>query len=114
MGILEGTQGQWFDLVKAGDPIEPWFEACLVKPVRFRSLCGQYDLIVGVPKHCEKWRMPEKTVEQSAAAKEMWREISQNTLLKRIEALESALRGLQKPASILNDEPTHPGLDSDS
>jgi hypothetical protein len=91
VGIVEGTQGQWLDLVPHGEPIEPWLEDELVEPVRFVSECGRFDLIVGVPKHCEHWRMPTKTPQQAEAAKAQWREISQNTLLARIESLEDAI-----------------------
>jgi hypothetical protein len=92
---VEGTQGQWLDLVPHGEPIEPWLEDELVEPVRFVSECGRFDLIVGVPKHCEHWRMPTKTPQQAEAAKAQWREISQNTLLARIESLEDAIAQLK-------------------
>jgi hypothetical protein len=95
VGIVEGTQGQWLDLVPHGEPIEPWLEDELVEPVRFVSECGRFDLIVGVPKHCEHWRMPTKTPQQAEAAKAQWREISQNTLLARIESLEDAIAQLK-------------------
>jgi hypothetical protein len=35
--------------------------------------------------------MPTKTPQQAEAAKAQWREISQNTLLARIESLEDAI-----------------------
>ena len=94
VGIAEGTQGQWFDLIPACAAIEPWFAECLVQPVRFRSVCGEFDLIVGVPKHCKDWRMPEKTTQQKERAVELWQEISNNTLLERIAALERRISAL--------------------
>ena len=94
VGIAEGTQGQWIDLIPACAAIEPWFAECLVQPVRFRSVCGEFDLIVGVPKHCKDWRMPEKTTQQKERAVELWQEISNNTLLERIAALERRISAL--------------------
>ena len=86
VGIVEGSQGQWLDLIPAGEPIEPWLEEALVKPFRFSSVCGTMDLIVGVPKHCEHWRMPHKTQEQKDRAAKLWAEISAGTLLETLRS----------------------------
>lgn len=64
--------------------IDPWFNECLSKHVRFRSECGQFDLVVGIPKHCSEWRMPEKSEEQKIRAQRLWSEISNATLLETL------------------------------
>ena len=102
VGITESTQGHWFDLVPHGEAIDPWLNAELMEPVRFVSECGRFDLIMGVPKHCEGWRMPEKTDQQQAAALAQWQEISNNTLLARIEALEARMNPPQTPLKPAN------------
>ena len=102
VGITESTQGHWFDLVPHGAAIDPWLNEEMVEPVRFVSECGRFDLIVGVPKHCEGWRMPEKTDQQQAAALAQWQEIANNTLLNRIEALEARMNPPQTPLKLAN------------
>lgn len=85
VGITEGTQGQWFDLLPAGAPLDAWFEECLVSSFRFRSTCGQMDLVVGVPKHCENWRIPEKSEPHRVKVNRLWRHISDGTLLELLQ-----------------------------
>lgn len=84
VGIVEGTQGQWIDLVPAGAKPEPWFEEAVVKIFRFKSECGTMDLLLGVPKHCKDWRMPEKSEEEMFRSRRQWKVISSNTLLDAI------------------------------
>jgi len=85
VGITEGTQGQWFDLLPADAPLDAWFEECLANHFRFRSTCGRMDLVVGVPKHCVNWRIPEKSETQRKKAARLWKHISSGTLLDLIE-----------------------------
>ena len=85
VGLCEGTQGQWFDLIPADAPLDPWFEAALVKPVRFRSTCGEYDLVVGVPTNCANWRLPNKTLAEQQKEMFMWNKISDSTLIDYIK-----------------------------
>lgn len=101
VGIAEGTQGQWFDLIPAGQALDPWFEEALVEPVRFVSTCGKFELICGVPKHCREWRIPEKTGEDKRRATDLWKEISQSTLLSRIQILEQRIKALEASNQLL-------------
>lgn len=85
VGLVEGSSGQWIDLIPAAQTIEPWLEECLVKPFRFRSECGTMDLIVGVPKHCREWRMPHKSPLDEQNARKQWSLISRNELIAYID-----------------------------
>lgn len=85
-GICEGTEGQWFDVVPHGAALDPWFEECLVHPVRFTSQCGQFDLVVGTPKHCRNWRMPRRTPEEGRRVMRMWQHLREGTLLEGLSA----------------------------
>jgi hypothetical protein len=108
-GICESTQGHFLDVIPAEAETDPKFTAAVVEVFRFPSACGRMHLCVGVPKHCQHWRMPAKTADDEARAKAQWRAISTNTLLERIEALEWRLK---RPSNV-NLETTHPGLDRD-
>lgn len=74
-------------MVSTGDPLDPWFEECLTETFRFRSTCGTKELVVGVPKHCANWRMPEKTHADMMRVRHMWKEISDGTLLDTVKKL---------------------------
>lgn len=89
VGLCEGTEGQWFDVVPHGAALEPWFEECLVQPVRFTSQCGKFDLVVGTPKHCNGWRMPRKSPEDAHRTMHLWKHLREGTLM---ESLALALR----------------------
>jgi len=85
VGLVEGTEGQWLDVVPASEALEPWLEEALVKVTRFRSICGNFDLVVGTPKHCQGWRMPEKTLEKASSVMNMWKHITNGTLFEEIK-----------------------------
>ena len=84
VGIMEGTEGQWVDVVAAGAELEPWFKECLITPIRFRSTCGLYDLVIGTPKHCANWRMPERTEQDGRRVMSMWKHLREGTLVEHI------------------------------
>jgi Collagen triple helix repeat (20 copies) len=79
-GIAESTQGHWFDMSPATTPLDPKFVAAVVEPFRFRSVCGKVDSIVGTPRHCKNWRMPERSEEQRQRVMAMWNKISEGRL----------------------------------
>lgn len=85
VGLVEGTEGQWLDVVMAGESLEPWLEEALEETKRFRSVCGGFDLVIGTPKHCSNWRMPYKTEEKKTTTMNMWRHISNGTLFEEIK-----------------------------
>lgn len=82
VGLVEGTEGQWIEVVPAGQELEPWLNECLATRFRFRSVCGTMDLVVGTPKHCLGWRMPEKTHEHGEKVMAMWKHLREGTLLE--------------------------------
>ncbi len=79
-GITESTEGQWLDVIPAGDPVDPKFAAAVKEPFRFRSVCGHVDLVVGTPLHCVGWRMPERSPERRDRTKKMWKKIAEGRL----------------------------------
>jgi Collagen triple helix repeat (20 copies) len=79
-GIAESTQGHWFDLIPSDAELDPKFVAAVVEPFRFRSVCGRMDLVMGVPRHCKNWRMPERSESQRQRVMAMWKKISEGRL----------------------------------
>lgn len=84
VGIMEGTEGQWIDVVAAGAELEPWLKECLITPIRFRSTCGLHDLVIGTPKHCANWRMPERSENDAKRVMSMWKHLREGTLVEHI------------------------------
>lgn len=79
-GIVEGTQGQFFDLIPANASTDPRFDAAVIQTFRFASECGTFHLCCGVPKHCKNWRMPNKTENDRLRTMKMWGQIANGTL----------------------------------
>jgi len=87
VGMVEGSSGQWLDVVEANEEPHPWFKECLIEVVRFRSVCGTKDLLIGTPKHCKDMRFVKKTPEQAEKITSMWNRLADGTLIEWAKGL---------------------------
>jgi hypothetical protein len=70
---VEGTRPWFIDMVKAGaQTSQKYFDATCTKEVRFRSECGELDLVFSVRRGFDGWFMPEKTPDEMSRANNFW------------------------------------------
>jgi hypothetical protein len=69
----EGTRPWFIDVVHSGAELHPKHAAATDgKPVRFKSECGNFDLVLAVRKEYSDWFMPDKTTAEKEKANDFW------------------------------------------
>jgi hypothetical protein len=77
--ITEGAQAFLIDVVAAGAPLDTVFAECLSKdwePLRFTSKCQRFELVLGIQKASDHWRLPTKTHAYYMRMKKMWHRLT--------------------------------------
>jgi hypothetical protein len=74
-GIMESMHATFCGRVPAdGEIPEKFVAACEEGSIsRHRSVCGKWDLLMGVQKGLAGWCMPDKTHDQFLRAREIWK-----------------------------------------
>lgn len=73
-GIMESMHATFCGRVPAGDEIpDKFIAACEHGSIsRHRSVCGNWDMLMGIQKGLADWCMPDKTYNQYLHAKRIW------------------------------------------
>lgn len=74
-GIMESMHATFCGRVPVNDPIPTKFvAACEDGSIsRHRSVCGKWDMLMGIQKGLADWCMPDKTHTQFLRAREIWK-----------------------------------------
>jgi hypothetical protein len=70
---IEGTRPWFCDIIPAGEPLAPKFAAATTNIFsRFRSVCGNFDLVFAVRGEFPSWYLPEASDEQRKHSIAFW------------------------------------------
>ena len=76
-GIMESMHATFCGRVPVGGPIPAKFTAACEEGSisRHRSVCGKWDMLMGIQKGLADWCMPDKTHDQFLRAREIWKSL---------------------------------------